>query len=64
MWGCSDKETIKCCRPLHVKVFKLQDPEFLAKQSWAPASVPQYRGLHGITVHHAEDGQTKANLPL
>lgn len=45
---------IKCCRPLHVKVFKLKDPEVLAKNGWKPAEKADYRGQHGMTVPQGE----------
>ncbi|KOS22361.1 Uncharacterized protein ESCO_001832 [Escovopsis weberi] len=52
LWGFgadSEKEMIKCCRPLHVEVFELKDPSFLASKGWKPSEPSGYTGLHGIT---------------
>ena len=53
LWGFgsdSEKEMIKCCRPLKVEVFKLQDESVLNKSGWKPAERPPYAGMHGMTV--------------
>jgi hypothetical protein len=55
---------IKCCRPLHVKVFRLEDPDLLKKQGWQAAEVSKYRGMHGVVSHRGEDRQSKVNLPV
>jgi hypothetical protein len=55
---------LKCCRPLHVKVFKLEDAELLKMKGWKPAEVSKYRGMHGVVSHHGEDRKTKVNLPV
>lgn len=60
LWGFgadSEKEMIKCCRPLKVEVFELQD-EVLDKLGWMPAEQPVYRGMHGMNV---PEGEKKSN---
>ncbi|ODA78049.1 hypothetical protein RJ55_06652 [Drechmeria coniospora] len=50
-WGFgprSEREMVKCCRPLLVQVFRLQDEELLARVGWKPAKVPRYGGRHGV----------------
>ncbi|KAH8179195.1 meiotic chromosome segregation protein [Sarocladium implicatum] len=67
LWGFGDdseQEMIKCCRPLHVKVFKLEDPHLLESKGWKPAQKSQYRGLHGVVSYHGEDRKTTTNLPV
>ncbi|KAL2205777.1 hypothetical protein CC79DRAFT_1342614 [Sarocladium strictum] len=67
LWGFGDdseQEMIKCCRPLHVKVFRLEDPDLLKKQGWQAAEVSKYRGMHGVVSHRGEDRQSKVNLPV
>ena len=53
-WGFgsdSEKEMIKCCRPLKVEVFKWEDEaEVLGNNRWASAERPAYRGRHGMLV--------------
>ncbi|KAI0597772.1 hypothetical protein F4775DRAFT_593006 [Biscogniauxia sp. FL1348] len=53
LWGFgadSEKEMIKCCRPLKVEVFRLADEGFLQRSGWKPAEPSPYRGLHGMAV--------------
>lgn len=53
LWGFgsdSEKEMIKCCRPLKVEVFQLTDEEVLAKGGWKPAEISKYQGKHGMHV--------------
>lgn len=67
LWGFGDdseQEMIKCCRPLHVKVFKLEDPQLLESNGWKPAEKSQYRGLHGVVSYHGEDRKSRTNLPV
>lgn len=45
---------IKCCRPLHVQVFELQDKDVLTKGGWKPAEPANYRGMHGMKVPSGE----------
>lgn len=45
---------IKCCRPLKVEVFRLEDEEILAKGGWTPAETSKYEGRHGIHVPEGE----------
>ncbi|PNH71681.1 hypothetical protein VD0001_g5849 [Verticillium dahliae] len=57
LWGFgadSEKEMIKCCRPLKVEVFKLEDEGLLDRQGWKPAKVSPYKGNHGMTVPQGE----------
>jgi hypothetical protein len=44
----------KCCRPLKVEVFRLEDESLLERNGWKPADVAPYRGMHGLTVPQGE----------
>ncbi|EHA48148.1 meiotic chromosome segregation protein [Pyricularia oryzae 70-15] len=54
LWGFgsdSEKEMIKCCRPLKVEVFALQDGgALLESKGWKPAEKSAYAGRHGMHV--------------
>ncbi|TEA17836.1 Uncharacterized protein C8034_v011685 [Colletotrichum sidae] len=53
LWGFgedSEEEMIKCCRPLKVEVFRLEDESLLQRGGWKPAEVSPYKGRHGMTV--------------
>ncbi|KAI0117718.1 hypothetical protein GGR51DRAFT_573503 [Nemania sp. FL0031] len=57
LWGFgadSEKEMVKCCRPLKVEVFRLQDADVLERSGWKPAEPSPYRGLHGMMVPEGE----------
>ncbi|KAI0159602.1 hypothetical protein GGR57DRAFT_431534 [Xylariaceae sp. FL1272] len=57
LWGfgaASEKEMIKCCRPLKVEVYRLQDEDLLHHGGWQPAQVSSYRGMHGMMVPEGE----------
>lgn len=57
LWGFgadSEKEMVQCCRPLNVKVFKLEDESLLRKWGWKMPEPAPYRGFHGITVPQGE----------
>lgn len=57
LWGFgsdSEKEMIKCCRPLKVEVFELEDEALLRSKSWRPAEKAPYRGVHGINIPEGE----------
>ncbi|KAH6653758.1 hypothetical protein BKA67DRAFT_563054 [Truncatella angustata] len=57
LWGFgedSEKEMIKCCRPLKVEVFRLEDPTLLGRGGWKPAEVAPYKGNHGMNVPEGE----------
>lgn len=57
MWGFgtdSEREMIKCCRPLKVEVFQLKDREFLRNSGWRPAEPARYRGNHGMGIVEGE----------
>ncbi|KAL7943831.1 hypothetical protein V8C42DRAFT_328566 [Trichoderma barbatum] len=60
LWGFgsdSEKEMIKVCRPLHVKVYQLQDKELLQKGGWKPAETSGYKGMHGVFSPEGEPSQ-------
>ena len=48
---------IKCCRPLHIEVYELEDKEFLGNHGWKPAEPANYRGLHGIKATEGEGNE-------
>ncbi|KAI8257702.1 hypothetical protein K4K58_003777 [Colletotrichum sp. SAR11_239] len=53
LWGFgedSEEEMIKCCRPLKVEVFKLEDDSLLQRGGWKPAEVSPYKGHHGMNI--------------
>ncbi|KAK0615175.1 hypothetical protein B0T17DRAFT_646769 [Bombardia bombarda] len=53
LWGFgsdSQKDMIKCCRPLQVEIYKLEDDDLLQKLGWQAAEPAKYRGMHGMTV--------------
>ena len=57
MWGFgsdSEKEMVKCCRPLKVEVFSLENEEEVLGGRWEEAQRPEYRGLHGMVVPEGE----------
>jgi len=59
LWGFgsdSEKEMIKCCRPLKVEVFKLVHEDMVLAGKWKPAERPEYRGVHGMQVPEGEKG--------
>lgn len=49
---------VKCCRPLKVEVFRLQDGAILEKGGWKPAETSQYQGKHGMHVPVGEHQTT------
>ncbi|KAL6864474.1 hypothetical protein J3F83DRAFT_741927 [Trichoderma novae-zelandiae] len=62
LWGFgsdSEKEMIKVCRPLHVKVYQLQDKELLHKSGWKPAETSGYKGMHGVFSPEGEPTRRK-----
>lgn len=53
LWGFgsdNEKEMIKCCRPLKVEVFRLEEEDAVLGGKWQPAKRPDYRGMHGMVV--------------
>ncbi|KAK1716128.1 hypothetical protein CaCOL14_010401 [Colletotrichum acutatum] len=53
LWGFgedSEEEMIKCCRPLKVEVFRLEDESLLQRGGWKPAEVSKYSGRHGMDI--------------
>ena len=57
LWGFgsdSEKEMVKCCRPLKVEVFELEDGALLERLGWKPAELPPYRGNHGMVIPEGE----------
>ncbi|UNI24753.1 hypothetical protein JDV02_010478 [Purpureocillium takamizusanense] len=62
-WGFgadSEQEMIKCCRPLHVQVFRLKDTRLLDELEWKPAEVSPYKGMHGVISPLGEADAPKA----
>ena len=56
LWGFgsdSEKEMIKCCRPLKVEVFTI-DSAVLSDVGWKPAQRPPYAGVHGVKIPEGE----------
>lgn len=45
---------IKCCRPLKVEVFRLEDGSLLAQGGWKPAQTAPYAGNHGLYIPRGE----------
>ncbi|OAA78561.1 hypothetical protein LEL_05384 [Akanthomyces lecanii RCEF 1005] len=59
-WGFgsdSEQEMIKCCRPLHVQVYRLKDEGVLRRVGWKPSIVSAYKGMHGVFSPTGEPGQ-------
>ncbi|EFQ34365.1 hypothetical protein CGRA01v4_13815 [Colletotrichum graminicola] len=53
LWGFgedSEEKMIKCCRPLTVEVFRLEDENLLERGGWKPAEASQYKGRHGMNI--------------
>ena len=46
---------IKCCRPLHVQVYELEDEDFLSKNGWKPSEAAPYKGMHGMKPLEGEE---------
>ncbi|GAB1319803.1 hypothetical protein MFIFM68171_10013 [Madurella fahalii] len=58
LWGFgadSEKEMIKCCRPLRVEVFSLKNSEIMKQAGWRPSEPSKYRGKHGMVVMEGEE---------
>jgi len=47
-------------RPLHVQVFRLQDPRLFDELEWKPAEVSPYKGMHGVISPLGEADAPKA----
>lgn len=61
LWGFgtdSEKEMIKCCRPLKVEVFRPDDEKLLVQGGWKPAEVSKYKGRHGMQIPVGEHEAT------
>ncbi|CAJ2512859.1 Uu.00g009780.m01.CDS01 [Anthostomella pinea] len=57
LWGFgagSDEEMLKCCRPLKIEVFRLEDEGLLQRGGWKPAEISAYMGNHGMVVPQGE----------
>ena len=57
LWGFgsdSEKEMIKCCRPLKVEVFKLAEEDEILGGRWKSAERPDYHGVHGMVIPEGE----------
>ncbi|KAF4984722.1 hypothetical protein FZEAL_163 [Fusarium zealandicum] len=46
--GSSKEDMLKCCRPLKIEVYRLEDESMLQKGEWKPAEVSAYAGRHGM----------------
>ncbi|KAH9887854.1 hypothetical protein F4778DRAFT_756444 [Xylariomycetidae sp. FL2044] len=55
-WGFGN-DMLKCCRPLKIEVFRLEDEGFLQSKGWKPAEPAPYNGLHGMSVPLGEQQQ-------
>ncbi|KIV98268.1 hypothetical protein PV10_01935 [Exophiala mesophila] len=56
-WGFgsdNEKEMIKCCRPLKVEVFQLEDEDGVLGGRWEQPACPSYRGQHGMKIPEGE----------
>lgn len=63
LWGFgsdSEKEMVKCCRPLKVEVFELEDKGLLEKGGWSPAVPSLYKGVHGMVVWQGEPDEQRS----
>jgi uncharacterized protein YcgI (DUF1989 family) len=57
LWGFgsdNEKQMIKCCRPLKVEVFQLEDAGLLQQLGWESAKVAPYKGRHGVSMPEGE----------
>ena len=57
LWGFgadSEREMVKCCRPLKVEVFRLEDESLLGQNGWKAPEVAPYKGAHGMRVPRGE----------
>lgn len=57
LWGFgadSEKEMIKCCRPLKVEVFVLEDEGLLERRGWKSPEPAPYKGMHGLYIPQGE----------
>mgnify|MGYP002349538086 CR=1 FL=1 len=64
LWGFgadSEKEMVKCCRPLRVQVYELEDPGLLRRLGWEPAEKANYRGMHGVRAPEGEGNDKQAS---
>ena len=53
LWGFggeSEKEMIKCCRPLKIEAWKLDDGQAVLGNEWREPQPPRYKGRHGMHV--------------
>ena len=65
MWGFGDdsaKEMEKCCRPLKVEVFLLEDENMLKNSGWKAAEPAAYHGRHGMSIWEGEPEKTAADV--
>ena len=58
LWGFggdSEKEMIKCCRPLKVEAWRLTDEDAVLAGRWTEAQPSQYKGTHGMQIPPGEN---------
>lgn len=58
LWGFggdSEKEMIKCCRPLKVEVWRLAEEAAVLGGKWTEQLPPQYKGVHGMQIPAGEN---------
>jgi uncharacterized protein YcgI (DUF1989 family) len=58
LWGFggdSEKEMIKCCRPLKVEVWRLAEEAAVLGGKWTEQLPPQYKGMHGMQIPAGEN---------
>jgi uncharacterized protein YcgI (DUF1989 family) len=53
--GDSEKEMIKCCRPLKVEVWRLEDEVAVLGGKWREQMPPEYKGMHGMRIPAGEN---------
>jgi uncharacterized protein YcgI (DUF1989 family) len=56
-WGFGkdgEERMRKCCRPLRVELWKMDDEDAVLGKSWTPPERPRYRGLHGMSIPEGE----------
>jgi uncharacterized protein YcgI (DUF1989 family) len=58
LWGFggdSEKEMIKCCRPLKVEIWRLAEEAAVLGGKWIEQLPPRYKGMHGMQVPSGEN---------
>jgi uncharacterized protein YcgI (DUF1989 family) len=52
--GDSEREMIRCCRPLKVEAWRLEDETAVLGGRWTEQAPPQYKGMHGMRIPAGE----------